>query len=433
MNTLNPNGCTARPFNFVSKLQNTQSYPWVIVLMSALFLFYKYVVQVSPSVMTSDLMRHFHIGATGLGNLAACYFYTYLAVQLFAGPLLDRYSPRILSTMALLTLSVSMFGFSHATVLWQAFFWRALMGVGAAFATVSYLKLTALWFSNRQYSFVAGLLATAASLGAIIGQAPLAFSVDHVGWQHTLYLCSLLGVGVSCLYALLVSDKNSRQDLPKTQHKLFNFNSFLSILKSKKTWLLTLYSGLAWSPMAVFGGLWGDPFLQTAYHVDRTSAASLVSLSFVGLAVGGPLFGWLATVLNKRLQVMALGVTLSLLALLYVLFSPLPSLTLLGGALFLFGVGTGAFMLGFAMGKEWFSVSLAATLICVVNTGDALFGAFSEPLVGKLLDHFGQGKMLAGVPVFSLNTYHLAMSILPCYLLLAMIVLYWLRRHKGMA
>ena len=42
-----------------------------------------------------------------------------------------------------------------------------LMGVGAAFATVGYLKLTALWFTDSMYNIIAGLLATAASLGSI--------------------------------------------------------------------------------------------------------------------------------------------------------------------------------------------------------------------------------------------------------------------------
>jgi MFS family permease len=430
MNKFNCSGPSAHSLQRPSKLRDNRFYPWIVVLMSALFLLYKYVVQVSPSVMAGDLMRHFHIGATGLGNLAACYFYTYLVMQLFAGPLLDRYSPRILSTLALLLLSASMFGFSHAHALWQAFLWRAMMGVGAAFATVSYLKLAGTWFSDRQYSLVAGLLATAASLGAIIGQAPLAFSVEHSGWQHTLYLCALLGVAVALVYAVFVSDTSSCQQAENKDHSAVNLNALLPLLKSKKTWLLTLYSGLAWSPMAVFGGLWGDSFLQTAYHLDRTNAASLVSLSFVGLAVGGPFFGWLATMLNKKHPVMLCGLLLSLLALLYVLFSPLASIALLGTALFLFGAGTAAFMLGFALGKQWFCATLAATLICVVNTGDALFGAVSEPLVGKLLDYFGNGKMVAGTPVFSLSSYHLSMAVLPLYLFAAVLVLHMLRKYN---
>ena len=53
-------------------------YPWIVFLLGACFFFYKYFVQVSPSVMTTDLMRDFHLNGAGLGNLSACYFYSYL-------------------------------------------------------------------------------------------------------------------------------------------------------------------------------------------------------------------------------------------------------------------------------------------------------------------------------------------------------------------
>ena len=69
------------------KVTNTRNYPWLIVLMSSLFLFYKYIIQVSPSVMTNELMLQFKINATGLGSLASIYFYSYLLVQLFLSPL----------------------------------------------------------------------------------------------------------------------------------------------------------------------------------------------------------------------------------------------------------------------------------------------------------------------------------------------------------
>ena len=108
--------------------------------------------------MTDDLMRQFHVHGAGLGNLAATYFYTYLVTQLFAGPLLDRYSP-YLTAGALLVCALGMLDFTHANSLLAAQLSRGLVGVGAAFATVSYLKLAANWFSAKRYATVAGLLA----------------------------------------------------------------------------------------------------------------------------------------------------------------------------------------------------------------------------------------------------------------------------------
>src|SRR5260221_9873101 len=74
---------------------------WTIWLLSAIFMFYKYALEVSPSVMTSTLMNAFDISGVALGNFAACYFYAYLLLQIPAGLLLDRFGPRKTTTLAI--------------------------------------------------------------------------------------------------------------------------------------------------------------------------------------------------------------------------------------------------------------------------------------------------------------------------------------------
>jgi hypothetical protein len=66
----------------------------------------------------------------------------------------------------------------------------------------------------------------------------------------------------------------------------------------------------------------------------------------------------------------------------------------------------------------------------MINTGDAIFGAFSEPLVGKLLDLGFRGKLVHGAPVFSLTDYHHAFLLLPVYLLLAALCLCFIKSPK---
>ena len=123
--------------------QDDLFYPRLVLLMCAGFLFYKYLLQVSPGLMTIELMSTFHINAAGLGNLAACFFYAYLITQLFVGPLLDKFNPRYLTALAILLSAIGALAFSLAHDLLTAAFARGLIGMGAAFATVSYLTMAA--------------------------------------------------------------------------------------------------------------------------------------------------------------------------------------------------------------------------------------------------------------------------------------------------
>ena len=87
-------------------------------------------------------------------------------------------------------------------------------------------------------------------------------------------------------------------------------------------------------------------------------------------------------------------------------------------------------MLGFVAGKEINSLALAATVVAVINTSDALWGAISEPLIGKFLDLGWDGLMDNGARIFSVHDYHHALSILPLYLLAALIILAFIREPR---
>ncbi|ABS77602.1 MFS transporter [Coxiella burnetii] len=409
-------------------------YPSIVITLSSLFLFYKYLLQVSPSVITDDLMRVFHISGGGLGNLAAMYFYSYVLAQLAVGILLDKYSPRLLTSLAIVCCALGSIIFSIADTLWVAAFSRLLVGAGAAFATISYMKMASIWFRPNQFAFIGGLLATAAMLGALCGEAPLAFLVQYVGWRNTLLICGLLGLGIAGLFYLFIRDKKSVASPTDYESQTVTLKDILHVLRNKLNWFLALYSGLAFAPVAVFGGLWGNPFLQEAYHFTSTQAASLISLLFIGVAIGGPLWGYLADRLKKRQSVIVFGTGLALIAILLVIYSPHQSLLLLEISLFLFGLGSGAFMLGFAIGKEINKAALAATVVALINTGDAIFGAISEPLVGKVLDGLWTGQMVNGVPHFSVQHYQIALLLLPIDLIGALLFIglfHWKNRRAS--
>lgn len=397
-------------------------YPTLVIILSSVFLFYKYLLQVSPSVMAEDLMRVFHLGGVGLGNLAATYFYTYIVAQFFVGLLLDKYSPRLLTTIAILCCSIASVIFSLANSLWVAEMARMFIGIGSAFATISYMKLAAIWFPPRQFGFVGGLLSTAAMFGALCGEAPLAFLVQNIGWRDSLMYCGCFGIFFACLFYLLIRD-NNQSILQPLQPYNITLKDVLKVLKNKKNWMLSLYSGFSFAPVSVFGGLWGNPFLQEAYQLSKTQAATLVSLVFVGMSIGGPILGCLADRLKKRIPIMILGTILSLVALLLVIYGSYSYWV--GTFLFLFGFGTGSFMLAFVLGKEINAASLAATVIALINTGDATLGAINEPFIGKVLDFFWSGKILNETLHFSAIDYRIALTFLPFELLLAIFFIWF--------
>ena len=406
-------------------------YPWIVWFLGASFFFYKYLVQVSPSVMTTDLMHAFNVNGTGLGNLSACYFYAYLIMQIPVGMLLDKFSPRYLTSLAILICGISTFVFAQAHSLTLACFARAAIGFGAAFAAVSCFKSATLWFTPQRFALISGMCMTAAMLGAVFGQAPLSLLVQKFDWRIALEIIGGLGVMLSLIYVLTVRDKQPEKphtDIPVTNTKTTSgFANLWRILKSKQAWLLSLYSGLAFAPVSVFGGLWGVPFLQQAHQLSPSQAAWAISWIFIGFAVGAPLLGWMSDWVGRRKPIMTFGTLLALVTLITVIYGSNKSLILLSTLLFCFGFGASGFFTSFAMIREVFPILLAATVLGFMNTFDSICEALSEPLVGFALDSTWNGAVVQGVHQFSTHGYQLALSILPIYLVISTVLLLFIQ------
>lgn len=398
---------------------------WTIWLLSAVFMCYKNALEVSPSVMTSTLMRTFHIGGLELGNLTAAYFYAYLLLQIPAGLLLDRFGPRKTTTLAIALCAVGSFLFAGADSLFTASLGRFLTGAGAAFAAISCLKLIANWFPFRQFAFMAGLMMTMAMLGAVGGQAPLAAFIQKMEWRHAMEVIGTGGFALAALFWLVVRDtRDDPVSLSETEvPKLPFLDSIKLILKNPQTWWLSLYSGFAFAPVMVFGGLWGVPFVSETFALSHNLSAQMVSLIFIGFAVGAPVFGWLSDKLGQRRNVMLWGTVGALFALSAVIYMPMVSSYMVALLLFLFGFSISSFLLCFTMIREINLPLLAATAIGFMNAFDALLGAFSDPFTGKLLDLAWDGKLVEGAPVFSVTAYKAAFLTLPAYLVIALLTL----------
>lgn len=116
---------------------------------------------------------------------------------------------------------------------------------------------------EKYYALLTSLLVASGMIGAVFGQMPLAWLVNQIGWRGSLSSLAWTGVALAALFLLIVKDKPNAETVTvqstESQHL---WSDILAIVKNKQNWLLTAYSGLAFSPIVIFCGLWGNPFLQ---------------------------------------------------------------------------------------------------------------------------------------------------------------------------
>lgn len=431
------------------QIYNIRGYAWIIILLSSFLLFDKYIMQVFPSLITDDMMISFKTNATQTGALGSAFFWSIIVCQLFiAGPIIDKYGFRLISPVSITISTAGVILFVVAAnmgSLTLAYIARIITGMGVSFATISYLKAVSVWFEPRQFAFAASFLATAAMIGALCAQAPLAYIISLCGdWKAAMLLICVLSLFMAVVYYIVVRDFNPEQpEASNSSDKLTTMMSLKEVIKNKDNWLLTLYVGLSFTAVDAFAGFWGNAYFREAYGVSKESAASIISMIFIGMAVGSPILGKISEMLDSRKGVMIVFHIIGTIALSIVLLTK-TSATMSAILLFIFGLCLGIYMLSFAIGNRINPIILTATVAAFINTGEPILGAIFDPLIGYFLDWSWTGKFITptgavvsqqimptDIKYFELSSYHFAFTTLVISMILSLIVLLFINDKKN--
>ena len=427
------------------KIHTIKGYAWIIIILSSFLLFDKYIMQVFPSLITDDMMISFKTNATETGALGSAFFWSIIIFQLFvAGPIIDKFGFRLISPLSVTVSAIGVLLFvvaAHFGSLTTAYVARIITGIGVSFATISYLKAVSVWFEPRKFAFAASFLATAAMIGALCAQAPLAYLIKLCGdWKMAMIIVCVFSLIMAVVYYCVVRDFNPKHQMENQKGSgLSTLQALKDVVKNKNNWLLTLYVGLSFTAVDAFAGFWGNAYFREAYTLSKEQSASIISMIFIGMAIGSPILGKISEVLDNRKGVMIFFHIIGTIAISIVLLTK-TSVTTSAILLFIFGICLGVYMLSFAIGHRNNPIIITATVVAFINTGEPILGAIFDPLIGFFLDHSWTGKFItpAGdiiskstssldIKYFNLESYHFAFTTLVISMVLSFVILLFIK------
>jgi MFS family permease len=405
-------------------------YGTFICFIGTVFYCYEFILRIIPGVLQTELSTALgHISATTFGQISALYYFAYSPMQMPVGMLMDRFGPRRLLTFACLCCTLGSWMFTLTTSIFLVSAGRFLVGLGSSFAFVGVLSLALHWLPRGYFSLVAGLMTTLGMLGLFYGEVQITQWSELVGWENVLLFISLLGCGLSFLIFLVVRDgptghQSNKHPLPEF------FRNVLKVLLAPEVWVIGFVGACLYTSLSVFGELWGKSYLEQAHHLTKVEAAKTVSAVFLGWAVGAPIAGYLSDRTGRRLLPLVLGAILALICISLVLYLPGLSYSSLNVLLFLYGVFSSTEIIVFIMAKECTGAELSGTVFAATNMIVTFGGVIFQPLVGKLLDTFGDSGIVGGEHIYTVVDYQVALSILPISLLLVTILAFFIKDHS---
>ena len=351
-----------------------------------------------------------------------------MLMQLPMGLLLDRFGPKKVIASSLFMCVTGTFLLAYSGHYYLACGSRFLTGLGTAAAVIGCLKLVSIWFDKRHFASLTGLMMTVGMLGAVSGDALVQYMLSFYHWQHLLLLCACFGAVLFVLITVFVRDHEDLLKGPDDHERGAHFSDALkTVLSKKQSWYLSLYSGLMFAPVSAFSGSWGVMFLHQAYNFSSFQSAQVMSSIFYGFAIGAPLWGWWSDRIQKRKVFMVYGTLAALLTASLAIYGQGMPLSFYAVSLFLFGLFISSFVISFTMIREIHPIVFSATAMGFMNAFNSISSAQIVTWIGYMLDKQWKGGMLQGHRIYTLHAYHQAMFLAPLALILALLLLFFIR------
>jgi sugar phosphate permease len=408
----------------------SEAIAWTIWGCAALFYLYEYVLRVSSSVITDDLMLAFNVQATSLGVLVSFYYIAYVPLQIPCGVIVDRFGVRPVVTFSALLCTIGSLLFAYSTDLFVAQIARFLIGTGSACAYLSCTTVGATWFRPERFAVIAGVTMMMGTLGGMFGGRPFAMLANAIGWRDAMMIAAIVGIGVTIAAWLIIRDRNQNinQDSSNNDSNNTLLHGLKVISRNPQVWLIGIYGGLMYVPLSAFAELWGVPYLMKVHGINNETASFASAMIFLGMALGSPLGAIFSNLIKSRVKVMSWSAITTMLAFSYVIYVPDISLDLTYVLLFIAGFMCGGQILYFAAAKEITPPQYSGTTIGFTNALVMSSGIIFQPLLGIILDQVWDGNINSeGMPIYTLHDYQQALTTVPLCLLGAWFIMWFVR------
>ncbi|HMP28642.1 MAG TPA: MFS transporter [Saprospiraceae bacterium] len=396
----------------MKSIKQYKHYPWVVVGLLWVVALLNYLDRQMLSTMKNQMMIDIAELSTAenFGRLMAVFLWIYALMSPVAGLIADRISKKSLIVGSLFVWSLITLLMGYAQTFDQLYILRAFMGLSEALYIPAGLSLIADYHQDKTRSLATGLHMTGLYFGQALGGFGATIS-DKFSWQFTFQSFGMIGVAYSIVLILFLYDYKPVNSANNKSLKSSDFNiaslknSLATLLGTLSFWVILFYFTAPSFPGWAIKN-WIPTLFSQSLSIDMTlagplSTISIAASSFIGVIAGGILSDrWVKKSLKGRIFTGALGLSMTIPALLFLGFGQ-SLIGVIGGAV-LFGIGFGMFDANnMPILCQFVSSKYRAAGYGLMNMTGVIAGAFITDLLGKSTDAGSLGRDISflAIPV----------------------------------
>lgn len=287
---------------------------WTIAALLGLGVVVSYFDRAVLAAAAPAIQRDFRLDDLTLGFLLAAFGWTYGALQVPVGLLLDRFGVRRIMIVSILLWAAASLGTSAAMGFATMFLARALLGIAEAPAFPANAKAVGYWFPRSERSLATALFDGAAKFSNVVALPAVAFLTMRFGWREAFVITAVLSFGYFLLFwrsyrqpgddprlgaderDYIIRGGAAQEGAPRTRGR----HLLRHLLRSRKVWGLSL--GFAcYSYAFAFFISWLPAYLGREMKTDLLSSAGLAAIPWTLATAANVLVGgWLIDHLVRR-------------------------------------------------------------------------------------------------------------------------------------
>ena len=275
--------------------------------------FFRSFLAVLSSVLANDIGAQPDDLAYALGLL----FFVFAVMQIPVGWGLDRFGPRIVSSVLLLIgggggafLFASAQNPSHINLS------MALLGVGCSPILMASYYIFARNYSPKIFATLAATFLGIGSLGTLIGASPLTYFVGILGWRDAVELIGIFTIFISLFLLFTVKNPDIKYE------STVSSGGFWSILKSKDILLIAPIAIICYAPVAGLRGIWLGPYFEKKFEASIDEIGTIGLIMSLGMIFGTFFYGPLDRIFKTRKWIVLIGNFICLLSVAALSFLP---------------------------------------------------------------------------------------------------------------
>ncbi len=373
----------------------------------AIFYLFQYILRAFPNIMFAEMRPSLEMTASEYGFFGALNLYTYAALQIPLGILLDRFGVRKIVLCGIFICLIGVVLMLNRQNQELAYLSRLLIGAGSSCGFMSAIKLITDYMPAGKKGFLIGFTLTIGTVGAAISSNLIIIFFARFDWQLTIILLLVVGVLIffNCIKNLPKADNNA------DAHSKIQLKSLIEIITNKNIIYYSIASIALYAPFSGVADIWGGNFLQQKLNLSSNNSSMISMLMYIGLGVGSVIIPSFVERRKITDQIILISMILVGLSFSVFIYAPINDIKVLLILAMVIGFLCAAEMVCFTGLSNYVNKNNSGLAIGAVNSLNIFFAGAGQHFVGYLLDYNWSGEVNDKmIRVYSLDNFKFALS-----------------------